>query len=317
MGELAIRVTYGGVGMQTRSLDYFLAVAEHRSFTEAALSMSVSQSAVSQAIKMLENELGVELFTRGGGLTALTTAGRELVPIARRILDDIGVLRSRMRDSMHGENVRLRIACAADLINDVMPEAIKTMITRHPGVTFDVLCSEDVADVAQSVCNGELDIAVLAEVPLDVHGIESEWLAPVELFAIASPGRLPPAGAVSVAELLQARLVLGPRQERIRHLLEDATDPLAVRSAIAVESDHAEAVVLLTAGGTGATVLLEREAARVHDRLGLDKWPFSPRLTVSAALLCTPEPRHRAVADLAQHLRTVHPGRILSRRLDG
>ena len=73
--------------VELRHLEYFLAVADNRSFTEAAKRLNVVQSGVSATIKALERELGVELFVRGPTGVVLTPAGEELRPRARDTLD--------------------------------------------------------------------------------------------------------------------------------------------------------------------------------------------------------------------------------------
>jgi len=64
----------------------FIAVAEHRSFTDAAASLNRTQSAVSTQIKRLEDQLGLKLFVRSTNRVDLSVAGEGLVSYARRIL---------------------------------------------------------------------------------------------------------------------------------------------------------------------------------------------------------------------------------------
>src|ERR1700748_2008553 len=73
--------------MELRHLEYFLAVADTRSFTRAAQRLHVVQSGVSATIKALERELGSALFTRSSQEVALTPAGRAFLPRARETLE--------------------------------------------------------------------------------------------------------------------------------------------------------------------------------------------------------------------------------------
>src|SRR5690625_7249931 len=75
--------------MNIRQLRYFLAVAEHRHFTRAAEAVSVSQPALSQQIRALEEELGTPLFDRLTTGIELTTAGQVLRSHAERILREV------------------------------------------------------------------------------------------------------------------------------------------------------------------------------------------------------------------------------------
>ena len=70
--------------MLLRHLSYFIAVAEHRSFTRAAAALHVSQPALSQQIRQLEAMLEVQLFDRSGRYTRLTDAGEIWLEYARR-----------------------------------------------------------------------------------------------------------------------------------------------------------------------------------------------------------------------------------------
>src|SRR3954453_10387551 len=83
--------------MDLRQLEYFAAVARHRPFRRAAESLYVTQSAVSQAVRRLEAELGLELLHRRPGAqppVALTAAGEELLARAAAIPAPVGRARA-------------------------------------------------------------------------------------------------------------------------------------------------------------------------------------------------------------------------------
>src|ERR1700712_3111874 len=74
--------------LSLRQMRAFAAVARAGSFTSAARQMNLTQSAVSMLVQQLEQALGLQLFDRGTVVT-LTAAGQQLLPLARRILDDL------------------------------------------------------------------------------------------------------------------------------------------------------------------------------------------------------------------------------------
>ena len=82
--------------MRSESLAYFLEIAESGSFTHAAKKLYVSQQGLSKSIKALERDLGCRLFRRTGTRLELTSAGRTLIPYARRCIEDVDELRAAM-----------------------------------------------------------------------------------------------------------------------------------------------------------------------------------------------------------------------------
>ena len=81
--------------MDLRHLRYFLQAAESKSVLGAARQLRLSQPALSRQIHDLEGELGVDLFERAGRGSALTGAGEDLLPFARRVLNEVDALRER------------------------------------------------------------------------------------------------------------------------------------------------------------------------------------------------------------------------------
>ena len=96
--------------MDRRHLEYFLAVADYGGFTNAAHALRVAQPSLSQAIKGLESELGVELFRRIPQGTRLTSAGESLLGPARQTLRDFAAAQAAVRGIRTLESGRLDIA---------------------------------------------------------------------------------------------------------------------------------------------------------------------------------------------------------------
>src|SRR2546430_13375970 len=80
--------------MEIRQIEYVVGVVEHGGFTRAADALHVTQPALSEGIRRLEAELGLELFHRVGRRALLSSAGEAFLEPARQVLRDLGVLRT-------------------------------------------------------------------------------------------------------------------------------------------------------------------------------------------------------------------------------
>ncbi|TXD96229.1 transcriptional regulator CynR [Psychrobacter frigidicola] len=124
--------------MILRHIKYFLAVAKHRSFTQAAASLYVSQPALSQQIKQLEETLGTTLFDRSGRSVKLTDAGEVYARYARKALQDLEEGRRALHDVKDLSRGALRIAMTPTFTTYLIGPLIKAFHTRYPNVTLSV-----------------------------------------------------------------------------------------------------------------------------------------------------------------------------------
>ena len=155
-----------------RELRYFLAVAEELNFTRAAARLHVAQQALSVAIRELEQTLGVRLFTRSTRHVALTSAGEELVPAARRILADVGDAMQLVQQAAAGRRGRVVIGTAIAVHGaSVVREAIRRFSERSPDVDLQVV-GYDHSDPTAGLASGASQAAFVLG-PLTVDGLES------------------------------------------------------------------------------------------------------------------------------------------------
>lgn len=131
--------------------------------TEVAATLHTSQPGVSRQVRELEEELGVELFVRAGKrLLGLTTAGKALLPIVERLLQDADNLRRAGQDLQGREEGRLSIAATHSQARYVLPHVVKDFRARYPRVSLH-LHQGSPRQVAEMLLNGTADIGVATE----------------------------------------------------------------------------------------------------------------------------------------------------------
>jgi DNA-binding transcriptional LysR family regulator len=142
-----------------RQLKSFVAVARTRSFTRAAEEQHVVQSAVSQHVRKLETELGLELFHRGARIR-LTDAGERVLRRAEAILFEADALRQDADDVR--ELIRGRVAIGSlQWLPVDLPQLLAVFLQKYPGVTCEL--NEDTTPrMLATVLTGQLDFAFVS-----------------------------------------------------------------------------------------------------------------------------------------------------------
>jgi DNA-binding transcriptional LysR family regulator len=196
-----------------RQLRYFEAVARHRHFTRAAGELHVAQSALSQAVRRLEAELGVELFERTSRQVRLTAAGETVLARATRVLEEADGLLDAVSALRGLDGATIALGTVPRMGGIDAPTLVTRFRGLHPGVAFDLRTGTRTY-ILGLLEAGELDVAFVCVSPPDLPaGYVGEELAREPLVAIVPPGH-PLAGAavLPLAELAREPLVtLGPR----------------------------------------------------------------------------------------------------------
>ncbi len=147
--------------MKLQQLKYLLAIADNGlNITAAAERLYTSQPGVSKQLKLLEEELGLQLFTRKGkSLGGITAAGEQVIERARLVMQEVENIRSLASDYFHEEEGTLSIATTHTQARYVLPDVIKEFRERYPRVSLNLHqgTSEQIADM---VAANEIDFAI-------------------------------------------------------------------------------------------------------------------------------------------------------------
>lgn len=136
-------------------LQSFLAVAQTRSFTQAAERLGLRQSTVSQHIRKLEEEAGRRLFIRDTHSVAATADGEAMVEFARNIL----AANERAQRYFAGSQMRgrLRFGASEDFVASRLPEVLREFVRTHPLVEFELTVGLS-GELNEKLARGELDL---------------------------------------------------------------------------------------------------------------------------------------------------------------
>jgi molybdate transport repressor ModE-like protein len=145
--------------MDPRRVLTFRAVARHRSFSQAARELALSQPSVSNQVAALEREIGSRLIERRPGGLRLTREGEVLLEHADAIAERFRLAEAQLASAAERRRTRLRIGALPSALAGFVPEAIARLRRNHPDtrVTFEEGTS---ADLAARVASGDLNLAI-------------------------------------------------------------------------------------------------------------------------------------------------------------
>jgi DNA-binding transcriptional LysR family regulator len=293
--------------MDLRHLRYFVAVAEELHFGRAAERLHIAQPPLSQQIRRLEEELGVELFRRNRRRVELTDASRLLLEQSRPLLAQADHLEKLLGRSAAGEVGRLAIGFVGSASYEVLPAILHEFRARFPDVELR-LEEHTTGDQVRAMNAGRIDVG-LVRPPLADEAIELTPLVEERLMA-ALPVAHPLAGraAVPVSALAQEPFVLPPR--RITGLYEDVVG--VCRAAgfspqVVQEAGEMQTIVNLVSAGIG--VSLVPESVSTFGRPGVTYRPLrGPNASLAIALAQRRDDRSPLVSKFREVARSVTKG---------
>ncbi len=239
--------------MDLFQLETFLAVVEERGFSRAAARLHRTQSAVSQTISKLEDELGETLFERSSREGAVTDAGRLLLRYAEELLNLRGRAQTALKELRELQHGKLSIA-ANEFTALYLLRALHRFRRLHPTIHIEIQRSL-ASDVARSVVNHHVELGMLSFRP-DDEQLSSVVVYVDELAFVVYPGH-PLASSRQVgihelgAEFFVAHNVRSPYREKVLQTFTKYKTALHMP----VELPNIEAIKQFVAMGNGVALL--------------------------------------------------------------
>lgn len=238
-----------------RQLQFFVAAAEAGSVSGAARALSISQSSVTEAIRGLEDDLGVHLFDRQARGILLTHKGSAFLRHARKIMAEVAAARTAFQGEAAATTGRLSLGVTSLVAGYVLSDVLARFRRAHPQVTLNVI--EDNGDYLQHLLiGGELDVAVLL-----TSSVKDRLALNVETLLV-SPYRLwlplghPLAQQESITlEELAGQPLIQLMVDEIEESTRRLTAALPVKPEVAFRTRSVEAVRSLVATGAGLAIL--------------------------------------------------------------
>jgi DNA-binding transcriptional LysR family regulator len=282
--------------VEFRQIRYALSVAKERSFTKAATRLNISQSAVSEQVRLLEEAIGFALFRRTPRGIEITERGRTFLYEAERVVGDVLSLSDTAR-RLRGEPFdTLTLGMGSGMAQIFMPRLFRNLKTILPGVRLEILTAPT-KSIFDELHEERLDAGIAIESDSDrvPAGLLFARLTVAEMALIANPkhpiarGRKP----VDVGKLVAEPIVMSELTVGYGQVVLSLFTDLGIRPNILTVADNIETMKAIVQSGTGIAIV-PRACADNEVALGaLNVLPIVPKCSVALSLFRRRQPLSR------------------------
>ena len=243
--------------MELRQLRYFVNAAEQLSFSDAAKLLNIAQSTLSQQVRQLEDELGVQLFERNSHAISLTEAGAELLPFARRTLHEADSCVARIHDLDQLLAGTLNIGVTYSF-SPILTETLMEFMKKYPRVKLNIYYKPMVELMAMLEARA-VDFVLAFRPSESMPVIESHPLAGLD--------------SVSLADIGKFNLALPSKGLQARNAFDTYLAAHPAPLNIRIELNEVNILLELIKRGNLVTILAE---ATVYNQTGVKAIPLTP-----------------------------------------
>ncbi|MDK8180478.1 LysR family transcriptional regulator [Paenibacillus sp. UMB4589-SE434] len=269
--------------MDIRQLRYFIAIAEEQNITSAARRLHIAQPPLSQQLKLMEHQLGVELIARRGRTLELTEAGRTLYKHALRITALMEESQLEVQETGAGQRGKLSIGVNTLPYPD-LPNLLVQFRSSFPMIDYKIKQNES-AHLCQLLRDRQIDLAII-KLPLELQDFSVINLITEPLRYIASPTYRYPRKQVTFAEMEQTALLV-PSTEGLglHHIIVEQFAKRSLNPCFICECSDIYTMLELVRSGFGAAIVPE-SLLQVHRATELNIYTIEDlHATSSTALI--------------------------------
>ena len=256
--------------MELRQLKYFITSADTLNFTEAARQCFITQSTLSQQIKQLETELGVQLFERIGKRVFLTETGRDFLPYARQTVADAEYGVQRIKDMEELRTGRLCIGTTFGL-SALITDAIARFSEQYPEIYLEVMFLKQ-DELIDAVRERKVDFALTFEMMEKDDLLTEQPVKTYHLCAIVSDQNpLAQQATVSLRQLADYNICTPARGMNARRMFDSLTNKKGIELQPKLEINEIHTLLHLVRTGRWVAILVD---SIIHSEDGLCAVPL-------------------------------------------
>lgn len=225
--------------MNLKQLRYFMHVAELGSFSKAATHLRIAQPALSRQIRVLEEELGVQLLQRDGRGARLTRAGSELLEGSVKVFKLLSDMRETISAKANVVEGVVTIGVPPSVGAALMPQVLVTCKRAYPHLVLRVMESSSMSVLEEWLVSGRVDFAILNAAVATSQSLKIERLYSEPLYFTGHPSQEGWASSapVSLEQCVEIPMVVASPTHGIRMMLDRACAELDIELNVQFEVD--------------------------------------------------------------------------------
>lgn len=262
--------------IDSRQLLSFVTVARTRNFTQAGKELSLSQSAVSHAVKALEEELGQSFLDRNGKKIQITPAGEHMLHYAEKILADMSVARVSLDQLTRWGTGRLRVGTNGNFCPALLPGILKSFLKEFPSWPVSVKTG-DTRQCVEWLDQNAIDVAIVVA-PSRAEAVQLTPLFTDEVMWIVAPDHpWAQAGSGVVEEVEAQNYICNSTASYTAQLLEKYYERDGIRLKSSLEVSSLEVIKEMVKAGAGIAALATWAVRNELDEQSLVAVPLGKR----------------------------------------